>query len=71
MRPIAIGRRYYLFLGPEKGVKSTAICYSLIETCKLNSVNPQSWLTHALVNICDTKVSDLDKLMPWNYVEKS
>lgn len=71
MRPIAIGRKNYLFLGSEKGGKSAAICYSLIETCKLNGVNPQSWLTHALANIQDTKLSELDKLLPWNYVEES
>ena len=71
MRPIAIGRKNYLFLGSEKGGKSAAICYSLIETCKLNGVNPQSWLTYALANIQDTKLSDLDKLVPWNYVEES
>ena len=70
MRPIAIGRKNYLFLGSEKGGKSAAICYSLIETCKLNNVNPQSWLTYALTNIQDTIVSDLDKLLPWNYVEE-
>jgi len=39
MPPIAIGRKNYLFLGSEKGGKSAAICYSLIETCKLNGVN--------------------------------
>lgn len=71
MRPIAIGRKNYLFLGSEKGGKSAAICYSLIETCKLNNVNPQSWLTYALTNIQDTKLSDLNKLLPWNYVEGS
>lgn len=70
MRPIAIGRKNYLFLGSEKGGKSAAICYSLIETCKLNGVNPQSWLTYALANIQDTQLSDLDKLLPWNYVEE-
>jgi len=69
MRPIAIGRKNYLFLGSEKGGKSAAICYSLIETCKLNNINPQSWLTYALTNIQDTKISELDKLLPWNYVE--
>ena len=42
MRPIAIGRKNYLFLSSEKGSKSAAICYSLVETCKLNGVNPQS-----------------------------
>jgi len=70
MRPIAIGRKNYLFLGSEKGGKSAAICYSLIETCKLNNINPQSWLTYALTNIQDTKLPDLDKLLPWNYVEE-
>jgi len=71
MRPIAIGRKNYLFLGSEKGGISAAICYSLIETCKLNGVNPQSWLTYVLTNIQDTKISDLDTLMPWNYNEES
>ncbi|PHR61904.1 MAG: hypothetical protein COA43_01665 [Robiginitomaculum sp.] len=69
MRPIAIGRKNYLLLGSEKGGKSAAIAYSLIKTCKLNRINPQSWLTYALANIQDTNISDLDKLMPWNYVE--
>ena len=32
--------------------------------------NSQSWLTHALTNIQDNKISDLDKLLPWNYVEQ-
>ncbi len=67
MRSIAIGRKNYLFLGSEKGGKSAAIAYSLIETCKLNGINPQDWLTYALANIQYTKISDLDKLMPWNY----
>ena len=70
MRPIAIGRKNYLFLGSKKGGKRSAICYSLIETCKLNGVNPQSWLPYALANIQDAKLSDLDKLLPWNYFEE-
>lgn len=40
MRPIAIGRKNCLFLRSERGGKSAAICYSLIETCELNGVNP-------------------------------
>jgi len=46
-----MSRKNYLFLGLEKGSKSAAICYSLIGTCKLNGVKPQSWLTYALTNI--------------------
>lgn len=67
MRLIAIGRKNYLFLGSEAGDKSAAIACGLIETAKLNGVNPQGWLTYALANMQDTKISDLDKLMPWNY----
>lgn len=58
MRPIAIGRKNYLFLGPEIAAKSAAICHSLIETCKFNGMNPQSWLTYALSKIQDAKFSD-------------
>lgn len=67
MRPIAVGRKNYLFLGSEKGGKSAATLYSLIETAKLNGINPQSWLTHVLTHIQDTKVTNLDCLLPWNY----
>lgn len=67
MRPIAIGRKNYLFLGSEAGGKSAAIAYSLVETAKLNGINPQDWLTYALATIQDTKLTELDKLMPWNY----
>jgi len=45
MRPIAIDRKNYLFLVSEKRCKSAAICYSLIETRKLNGINPQRWMT--------------------------
>lgn len=69
MRPIHWPKNY-LFLGSEKGGKSVAICYSLIDTCKLNGVNLQSWLTYALANIQDTKLSNLDRMLPWNYLEE-
>lgn len=69
MRSIAIGRKNYLFLGSEKGGKSAAICYSLIEACKLNGVNPQSWLTYGLAKIQETKLSGLIKVLPWNHDE--
>jgi hypothetical protein len=45
MRPIALGRKNYLFMGSEGGGKSAAIAYTLIETAKLNGVDPQAWLT--------------------------
>ncbi len=42
MKPIALGRKNYLFVGSEGGGKSAAIAYTLIQTAKLNGVNPQA-----------------------------
>ena len=41
--------------------------YTLIETAKLNGVNPQAWLTNILGRIADHKITRLDELMPWSY----
>ena len=51
MRPIALGRKNYLFMGSERGGKSAAIAYTLIETAKLSGVDPQAWLTNVLGRI--------------------
>ncbi len=67
MKPIAIGRKNYLFVGSEGGGKSAAIAYTLIETAKLNGVDPQAWLTDVLGRIADHKITRLDELMPWSY----
>ena len=53
MRGIAVGRKNYLFMGSDKGGKSAAIAYTLIETAKLNGVDPQAWLTDVLSRIAD------------------
>jgi len=67
MRCVALGRKNYLFVGSESGGKSAAIAYTLIETAKLNGVNPQAWLTNILGRIADHKITRLDELMPWRY----
>jgi transposase len=69
MKPIAIGRKNYLFMGSEGGGKSAAIAYTLIETAKLNSVDPQAWLTDVLSRIADHKVTRMDELLPWRYAQ--
>ena len=71
MRPIALGRKNYLFIGSEGGGKSAAIAYTLIETAKLNGVDPQAWLTDVLGRIAEHKITRLDELMPWRYAEAS
>jgi transposase len=67
MRAIALGRKNYLFMGSERGGKSAAIAYTLIETAKLNGIDPQAWLTDVLGRIADHKITRLDELMPWRY----
>jgi transposase len=67
MRAIAIGRKNWLFMGSEGGGKSAAIAYTLIETAKLNGVDPQAWLTDTLARIADHKINRIDELLPWHY----
>jgi transposase len=67
MRGIAIGRKNYMFVGSERGGKSAAIIYTMIVTAKLNSVDPQAWLTDTLSRIADHKINRIDELLPWNY----
>ncbi len=68
---MALGRKNYLFMGSERGGKSAATAYTLIETAKRNGVNPQAWLTDVLSRIADHKITKLDELMPWRYAEVS
>lgn len=69
MRPVAIGRKNYLFAGSQNGGKAAAIAYTLIETAKLNDVDPQEWLADILARIADTKITQIDDLLPWNWNE--
>ena len=69
IRGIAVGRKNWLFTGSERGGTSAAIAYTLIETAKLNGVDPQAWLTDTLARIPDHKITRLDELMPWKYAE--
>ena len=53
MRPIALGRKNYLFMGSVSGDRATAIAYTLIETARINNVAPQAWLADVLERIPD------------------
>ncbi|MEQ8653911.1 MAG: IS66 family transposase [Kiloniellales bacterium] len=67
MRPVALGRKNFLFVGSMRGGESAAIAYTLIETAKLNGVDPQAWLTDVLGRIADHKITKLEELLPWRY----
>jgi transposase len=58
------GRRNYLFVGSAGGGKAAAIAYTLIESAKLNGVDPQAWLTDVLGRIADHKINRIGELLP-------
>ena len=67
MRGIAIGRKSWLFAGSDRGGERAAAIYTLIETAKLNDVDPQAWLADVLRRISDHPAARLDDLLPWNW----
>ena len=67
MRSVALGRKAWLFAGSERGGERAALMYSLIQTCKLNNVDPQAWLAFALARIADHPIHRLRDLLPWNW----
>jgi transposase len=67
IRPFAIGRKNWMFMGSPSGAKAGATFYSLIETCKANSIDPQKYLTQMLHKIRSCKSDDdYRKLLPQN-----
>lgn len=69
MRPIALGRRNSLFAGNEGGARSWAVLASLLQTAKLNGLDPFTWLNDVLIRIVsgEVKNNDLDQLLAWNW----
>ncbi|MBV5265035.1 IS66 family transposase [Pinisolibacter aquiterrae] len=67
IRPISIGRKNYLFAGSDAGGENLADIMTIIETAKLNGVEPEAYLTDLLGRIKDHKINRLDVLLPWNW----
>ena len=67
VRGIAVGKKNYLFAGSEAGGERAAVIYSLVETAKLNGVEPHAWLKHVIQNIADHPMKKIDDLLPWNF----
>ena len=66
MRPIALGRKNYLFAGSDNGGQTAANIYTITETCKINNINPQKYLIKIFDVIQGYKAKDVAELLPWN-----
>jgi len=67
LRPIGIGRKNWLFAGADTGAETLARAMTIIETAKMNGLDPQAYLADVLARINDHKINRLDELLPWNW----
>jgi transposase len=67
LRGVAIGRKNWLFAGSNAGGRRAAAMYSLIESAKLNGIDPQHYLADVLARIADHPARRIAELLPWNW----
>lgn len=71
LRPIGVGRRNWLFAGSDAGGETLARAMTIIETAKMNGLDPQAYLADILDRINDHMNPRLDELLPWNWAPKA
>ncbi len=73
IRPVALGRKNYMFQGNEQGARRAAILYSLLETCKSNEINPYEWLHEIYTRIPSHPISRINELLPttWKQLKQA
>ena len=71
LRGVALGRNNYLFMGSDAGGERAASTYSLVETAKLNGLDPQAYLREVLTRIAEHPINRIDELLPWNIGRQS
>ncbi|MEO6668876.1 MAG: IS66 family transposase [Ferruginibacter sp.] len=64
IRPIAVGRKNYLFAGSHEAAQRSAMLYSLLGTCKMHGVEPYQWLRNTLEEIADHPINKISELLP-------
>jgi hypothetical protein len=67
LRCVPLGRKAWLFCGSDRGGQRAAILYTLIQTARLNDVDPQAWLADVLARIAGHPATRLDELLPWSW----
>jgi transposase len=71
IRPLALGRKNWLFAGSDSGGERAAAMYTLIETAKLNGLDPEAYLLDMLGRIAEHPISRIADLLPWNLSRRS
>ena len=67
LRGFALGRKAWLFAGSDHGADRAAVMATLIQTAKLNDIDPQAWLADVLARIANHPLNKLDEMLPWNW----
>lgn len=67
IRPVAIGRKNYLFAGSHEAAQRSAMLYSLLGTCKLHGINPFIWLRDVFQRIANHPINKIEELLPQNW----
>jgi transposase len=67
LRCVAVGRNNWTFAGSDDGGRRAAAIYTLVETAKLNDIDPQAWLAHLLAHLLDYPAKRVSDLLPWNW----
>ena len=68
IRPVAVGRKNYLFSGSHEAAQRSAMLYSLLGTCKMHGIEPYQWLKSVLQTIADHPINKIHELLPHNCV---
>jgi transposase len=68
IRPLALGRKNYMFSGSHEGARRAAMIYSFMGSCKMHQINSQAWLTDVLERIASHPVNKLEELLPGNWI---
>jgi transposase len=69
IRPIAVGRKNYLFAGSHESAQRAAVAYTILAACKLNNVNPLTYLAELLQKLPSRTVQEIEDLMPMCWTE--
>lgn len=71
IRPVALGRKNYLFAGSHRAAMRAAGLYSLFGSCKINQINPFDWLSDVIARISDHPINKLDDFLPHRWQKPS